>query len=233
MALEPKEKIEMFSLDSTNNPFQESQKNTHKHNKEAQQPTSSELERLIDFLIEEKLQTEKLLEKKSDEAEALHNEVVELERVNEDCLLELKVLGMERKGLVQEKMYDRRRFDSIKSRLSEAKKGLEERLHRNTRTTQVFIEQVFSVLKRSIDMMGVCEDGKDDEEKEEEDVKGEVIDVGVKDMEEEMIMIQQYEIKLKAMERALRRKEEKMEDMKTGMDFLKASLAEARKEKSG
>ncbi|KAJ8642997.1 hypothetical protein MRB53_004745 [Persea americana] len=233
MALEPKEKIEMFSLDSTNNPFQESQKNTHKHNKEAQQPTSSELERLIDFLIEEKLQTEKLLEKKSDEAEALHNEVVELQRVNEDCLLELKVLGMERKGLVQEKMYDRRRFDSINSRLSEAKKGLEERLHRNTRTTQVFIEQVFSVLNCSIDMMGECEDGKDDEEKEEEDVKGEVIDVGVKDMEEEMIMIQQYEIKLKAMERALRRKEEKMEDVKRGMDFLKASLAEARKEKSG
>lgn len=232
--MEPKEKVEMFSLDSTNNPFQESQKNTHKHNKEAQEPTVSELERLIDLLIEEKLQTEKLLEKKSDEAEALHNEVVELERVNDDCLLELKVLGMERKGLVQEKMYDRRSFDSIKSRLSEAKKGLEERLHRNTRTTQVFIERLFSVLKRSIDMMGVCEDGEDDGEKEEEeDVKGEVIDVGVNDMEEEMIMIQQYEIKLKAMERALRRKEEKMEDMKREMDFLKASLAEARKEKSG
>lgn len=239
-AMEPKEKMET--------PFLESWENTDQaDSKEAQGPTVSELERLIDLLTEEKLRTQKRLEEKikcvlcerdalrkeldskSEEVEALSNEVVELERIHDGCLLEKKVLYQERMGLVQEKREDRRRFNSTASRLSREKTCLEERLQRYTKTTQIFIERVFSVLKSSIDMMGVCEDGEGNEDKEEEDVEGEVVDVEVK----ELFMIQGYESELKAVEMALKRRERKMEEMRREIELLQASLAEARKDKSG
>ncbi|XP_077233542.1 uncharacterized protein LOC143875837 isoform X1 [Tasmannia lanceolata] len=166
---------------------------------------------------------QKELETKKDDPGYLSSDILELQWRNEDNLKEIQRLEKVIKGMVEELDEKERRSElmeddwtSILLSVFEGQKELEEELEKKKRVMEVVSERVLGMIKKTAELVRGW-----DEENEGVGFDFEELERVEENEEEEILEIMPFAAELKAIERAFKKRELEMEEMKREMGVLR------------